>query len=232
MWTGIVQSSELLSSDRWTVAYFAKGDALVSAQFLMRPLREVVRERRGATDPQQLGDESVNYLGLENIRSQTGELINFTPRKATTVKSRSKIFRRGDVLFGRLRPELNKVYLAEGNITEGICSTEFIVLMATENVLVPRYLRHVLASRYVSQFAEKFKSGAALPRMDVDSLLSIPIPVPPLNVQEEFARRLQSYDEEVARLRERLETLPDAVTNALVRALQEGKKELTEGVNH
>ena len=222
MWTGTVGSSELFQANRWTVAYFAKGSPVMSAGFPTRPLREVVQERRGATDPQDLGEELINYLGLENIRPQTGELVDFAPRKAMTVKSRSKIFRRGDVLFGRLRPELNKVYIADGAVADGICSGEFIVLIAAEKFLVPRYLRHVLASRFVTQFARQLKSGAALPRMNVDDLLSIEIPIPPLPIQTRISQQLEAYDEELAALRERLDALPLSVTNALVEALEQG----------
>lgn len=227
MWTGKVPSADLISANRWTVGYFANEESLVSAGFPVRPVREIARERGASTDPQQLGDGILNYIGLENVVSQTGELTGFVPRKASEIKSRSKVFRRGDVLFGRLRPELNKVYLAEAMVSEGVCSNEFIVLVCVDSLVLPRYLRHVLASRFVSQFAQKFKSGAALPRMDVSGFFSIPVPVPPIEVQEKLVRQLKKYDDEIASLRKRLQALPQAVTESFVKALEKGSATIT-----
>ena len=132
MWVGEVPSTQLREAERWVVSYFAKIGSSAASGFPMRALREVVQERQGATDPQQLGDQLISYLGLEHVRSGSGELVGFSQRPANTVKSRSKLFKRGDVLFGRMRPELNKVYFAEGEVKEGICSTEFVVLVALE----------------------------------------------------------------------------------------------------
>lgn len=65
---------------------------------------------------------SEEYLGLANVRRNTGELIESGDKLA---EGQSFIFREYDVLFARLRPYLNKVYRAEKS---GICSTEFHVI--------------------------------------------------------------------------------------------------------
>jgi Type I restriction modification DNA specificity domain len=226
MWAGEVSSAHLREAGRWVVSYFAKMGSSSASGFPMRMLRELVRERQGATDPQQLGDQSISYLGLEHVRSGSGELVGFAPRPANSVKSRSKVFRRGDVLFGRMRPELNKVYLAEGEIQEGICSTEFVVLIASEGILVPRFLRHVLASSFVTDHIGRFRGGAALPRINTADLLSISIPLPPLDVQQRMAEQLRVLEEELVELRSRVETLPGLMSESLNQALIVGNGEL------
>lgn len=228
MWVGEVQSAQLREAERWVVSYFAKMGSSAASGFPMRALRDVVRERQGATDPQQLGDQVISYLGLEHVRSGSGELVGFSQRPANTVKSRSKVFRKDDVLFGRMRPELNKVYLAEGEVNEGICSTEFVVLMAVEGVLVPRFLRHALASSFVTSHIGRFRSGAALPRINTSDLLSIPIPIPPLGVQQRMAEQLRALETELASLRRRVEALPTLMSEALTQALGAGSSELEE----
>ena len=62
--------------------------------------------------------------------------------------------------------------------------------------------------------------------MDIDDLLSIPVPIPPLQVQKQFARHLKAVDDEIVKLRARLDMLPMTTTNALVEALEQGDKEL------
>jgi hypothetical protein len=226
MWAGEVSSNQLREAGRWVVSYFAKVGASSASAFPMRILREVVRERQGATDPQQLGDQAISYLGLEHIRSGSGELVSFAQRPANSVKSRSKVFRRGDVLFGRMRPELNKVYLAEDEVEEGICSTEFVVLIASEDVLLPRYLRHVLASSFVTDHIGRFRGGAALPRINTGDLLGISIPVPPLEIQRRMAEQLHSLEKELTSLRQRVDTLPTLMSESLSQALASGDPEL------
>ena len=70
-------------------------------------------------------DGFVHFVGLENIESQTGVLLGDTQSDFSIIESNKNVFRRGDILYGKLRPNLNKVHLA--NI-DGICSTDILVL--------------------------------------------------------------------------------------------------------
>jgi hypothetical protein len=223
MWTGVVESTRLFRADRWTVSYFTETRVSGTWAYRQRPLRELAVERRSTVDPKQYGEESIVYIGLENIRSTTGELVDFALRPASSIKSRSKTFRPGDVLYGRLRPELNKVYLAQEPASEGMCSGEFIVLAPRQDVVLPRYLRHILASSFVTQFAGKFTVGASLPRMSTSDLLGIEVPVPPLDVQARLVEQLGKIDQEIISLRARLATLPAQQAEGLLAALSSGR---------
>ena len=226
MWTGVVPLEELNAAGRWTVAFFSTVTNSQASVYPMKSLRELVTESKSAVDPQGLTAESINYLGLENVRSMTGELVEFEPRHPSQVKSRSKTYCEGDVLFGRLRPELNKVYLAEPHVSPGICSNEFIVLTARADLIHPRYLRYALASPYVADFANKLRTGASLPRMNSGDLLDLAIPVPPLDVQERLAGALLRLDGVLRSLRIKVETLPSSITDALSESLRTGSNEL------
>jgi restriction endonuclease S subunit len=214
-----VKHASLATSGRWTPAFFFGAEDGPCAAYEMIELRQLVSERKGAVDPQTLGELQISYLGLENVRSQTGELVGFEPRVASSIKSRSKVFRSGDILFGRLRPELNKVYLVDGEPSEGLCSGEFIVLVPITSRVNSRYVRHIIASPFVSRFVEKFRVGASLPRMAAADLLGIKVPVPPLAVQEQIARRLEAMDQELRDLRQRVEELPSQQRRALMEAV-------------
>ena len=61
------------------------------------------------------------YIGLENIESATGRCIE----TESTSDGENLAFHSGDVLFGKLRPYLAKVFLADFN---GVCTSEFLVL--------------------------------------------------------------------------------------------------------
>jgi restriction endonuclease S subunit len=186
----------------------------------------LVDESKEAIDPQSLSDGVINYIGLENIRSHTGEIVDFDKKSPREVKSRSKTFKEGDVLFGRLRPELNKVYLAVASVAPGICSNEFIILRAKVDRIRPRYLRYILASPYVTQFASKLRTGASLPRLNSADLLDLPVPVPPLDIQDEIVAGLHRLDDELRDLRRRIESLPNAIIEGLMTSLARGTNEL------
>src|SRR4051812_6244494 len=62
------------------------------------------------------------YVGLEHIEPQTMKLLGYG--SARDVLSTSVRFSKGDVLYGKMRPYLNKVWVAE---FEGLCSAEFLV---------------------------------------------------------------------------------------------------------
>ena len=65
------------------------------------------------------------YIGLEDVESSTGLLKSTQNESPKSTKTR---FEFGDIIFGRLRPNLNKAWLA--NIENAICSTDFVVLRA------------------------------------------------------------------------------------------------------
>lgn len=217
----VISGADFIRSTRWTASFFLQEEELESA-FPLQPLRTIVRENKTAVDPRDLGYDQVNYLGLENVRPQSGELTNFQPRPATDIKSRSKTFQINNVLFGRLRPELNKVFLADGPVTSGICSNEFIVLVALPEFVLPRFLRHLLASSFVMSKCEKLRMGAALPRMNASDLLDIKVPVPPLDVQKQLVADLEALDEQLKELRRKVELLPSAMAEELLRVIADG----------
>lgn len=68
--------------------------------------------------------EPLAYIGLESVAPSTGQLVAMDedPDAATSTKRR---FSKGDVLYGKLRPRLNKVLMTQ---TDGACSTDFLVL--------------------------------------------------------------------------------------------------------
>jgi restriction endonuclease S subunit len=221
MWSSVVNFDLLQSQGRWKVEYFCLPETSqnTSAKQKLIPIKHLVWERKETVEPKTLGDVTINYIGLEHIQSLTGELVNFTVRNARDVKSRSKIFRENDVLFGRLRPNLNKVWLARRPVLEGICSTEFFVLTPHQQIIKPIILRYLLSSSYVQRHALRLLTGTALPRMSLDDLLEIEVPVPPMEIQDDLERDLLHQFDELVTLRDRMCRLPEQILqNFLARA--------------
>jgi type I restriction enzyme S subunit len=135
---------------------------------------------------------------MEHIEAHTMRLLGTV--SAATMKSSAVHFQAGDVLYGRLRPYLNKVYRPD---FEGLCSAEFIVFPKTEGI-DNRYLQYFLNSSAFVSFASHLNTGDR-PRVDFEQLASYPFPIAPLNEQRvivaEIEKQFSRLDEAVASLK-------------------------------
>jgi restriction endonuclease S subunit len=223
MWIGRARWSDLQERACWKVEFF--DDELPQSQtvFPLYSLNDLVEERRETVDPQADPSKLLNYLSLENVQSVTGNLIDFRPRLGREIKSRSKIFRAGDVLYGRLRPYLNKVYVADDPVSSGICSGEFYVLIPKRNLVLPHFLRTLLASSYVHQYVSKLHTGSALPRLQLHNLLAAKVPIPPIEQQAEFEKFLILQAELHRKLAIELAELPQKTLDRFTHSLKTGE---------
>jgi len=222
MWVGSVSFREMRNRSRWRVELFCgEPTQRHSSPFEWGPLRELVEERQEALNPQDYPEHLFNYIGLENIQPVTGDLLDFQPKYGKEIRSKSKVFRQGDILYGRLRPYLNKVYLASGSVANGICSGEFYVLVPHRQV-DPHLLRARLASRYVHPYVAALQTGSALPRLELQDLLDIEVPLPPPEEQRMLARFLEEQTHYRRALAAQLSRLPAAVLDALMASLESG----------
>nr|WP_255603218.1 restriction endonuclease subunit S [Oscillochloris sp. ZM17-4] len=95
------------------------------------------------------------------------------------------------VLYGKLRPYLNKVLLPS---FDGVCTTEILPILPNERKLDRAYLWAYLLSPEFVSWASESVSGANLPRIDPKLLADHPIPLPPLAEQRRIAAVLARAD--------------------------------------
>ncbi len=135
---------------------------------------------------------------MENIEAHSMKLLGTVP--ASSMRSNAVHFYPDDVLYGRLRPYLNKVYRAD---FEGLCSAEFIVFPAQE-WLRPKFLQYFLNSSAFVSFASHLNAGDR-PRVDFDQIGEYPTPLPPLKEQDriiaEIEKQFTRLDAAVAALK-------------------------------
>ena len=176
---------------------------------------ELADESSEAILPSDYIGDSLLYVGLENVESVTGEPVGLEARDKVSVKSRSKVFCRGDILYGRLRPYLRKAFLVVSPFEKGICSTEFIVLKPKLTVVVPEVLRALLVSKQLTDELARFQIGAALPRISSRDFFSLRIPLPPLGIQRKWASRLASLSGTVQAARQTIKEFPEQLDRIL-----------------
>lgn len=140
--------------------------------------------------------DHADYLGLENIESWTGRIIEAESKSHDTTDDDTglaNVFKEGDVLFGKLRPYLAKACHAS---RDGVCSTELLVMRPAES-LHPRFLLYSLLTPNFVGAVDASTFGAKMPRASWDFIGSLEIPVPPIEAQAIIAAYL---DRETTRI--------------------------------
>jgi len=138
------------------------------------PLGELVDAARPRVKPRDA--DGLRFIGMDHVESQTMRLLGTVP--ASTMKSAAVRFEPGDVLYGRLRPYLNKVYRPDFS---GLGSAEFIVLTPSAR-LDGDYLRYLINSADFVRFATGLNTGDR-PRVDFKQISEYLVPLPELDEQ-------------------------------------------------
>lgn len=136
------------------------------------------------------------YIGLEHIEKDTGRILGHG--RSTEVRSTKTIFHAGDVLYGKLRPYLNKVAVLD---FDGVCSTDILVFPMSDHI-ESKFLYYRLLSRDFVQFANENVSGVQHPRTDFLSLSRFRIALPPLAEQRRIADTLSKLFSQLSELKD------------------------------
>ena len=138
------------------------------------------------------------FVGLEHIEAHSTKMLG--TGYTSDVKSSGSYFAHGDVLYGRLRPYLNKVYRAG---FEGLASGEFIVFQE-HPYLNNAYLKYFLNQAEFVHYATRLNTGDR-PRVDFGQLAGYTFPLPPLPEQHrivaEIEKQFTRLDASVAALK-------------------------------
>jgi type I restriction enzyme S subunit len=184
-------------------------------------LGAIAEPSRGRASPRDVPD--LPYIGLEHIEPQTMKLLGH--KYAREVRSPSLRFSTSDVLYGKMRPYLNKVWVAK---FDGLCSAEFLVFPKC-HALNSQFLAFRLNADDFVAFANGQVSGER-PRVDFDRLSHFPLLLPPIAEQRRIVTRLNALTSRMERAetaarraRERLQryraaVLRHASTGELTRA--------------
>lgn len=152
----------------------------------------------GATDKATRVTDDTWVLDLEDIEKDTSKLlrrVRFEERRSLSAKN---VFQRGDVLYGKLRPYLNKVIVADQT---GVCTTEILPFRCF-GPYDPSYFRFALQSSYFLNYVNGKSYGMKMPRLGTEDGRLALVPIPPLAEQ----RRIVARVEELMGLCDELET--------------------------
>lgn len=180
---------------------------LISKDWEVVRLEEIASIRNETIHPEYALNEI--YVGLEHIIPSQIKLNNWG--NSSEVKSTKNIFYKGDILYGKLRPYLDKSVICDMN---GICSTDIIVLKSDTDIIDNIFLAYIIHHDFFIKFAIKTMTGVNHPRTSWSKLKHLSIPLPPLPEQKAIANVLSAVQENIEK------------TEAVINSTKELKKSL------
>jgi len=164
------------------------------------------------------------YIGLEHIQSGNGVLIE---NNVEEVDSSVTCFKKGDILFGKLRPYLAKVLEAP---FDGVGTTELVVIRMDECINSRFAFYQLLSDRFIN-LVNALTYGVKMPRANPDQIVNISICVPPIKEQKEISLYLDKesskIDNIIQKIQENIELLEE-YKKSLIHHVVTGKVDVRE----
>ncbi len=177
------------------------------------------------TNKKQLSlNSELLYIGMENIESGTGEFIETN----SETEGLANYFEANQLLFGKLRPYLAKVYKTR---TIGLCSTEFLVYKCPDNLCIDFYHCFLISPEFI-KVINASTYGSKMPRANSDFIGNQMILVPPLKEQIEINQYVNKnknnikqliiiYQQQIEKLKEYKTTLIDSAVTGKIKITPE-----------
>lgn len=157
------------------------------------------------------------YIGLESIQKDTGKIADKVKVESNELKSNKFYFNQDYILYGKLRPYLNKV----GNPDfEGVCSTDIIPLKPLGEKSNKSFITSIMRSPGFVSWANERCSGANLPRISPKEVQKYLIINPPIHLQNQFAERIAVIEQQKAQAQQSLQKSEDLFNSLLQKAFK------------
>lgn len=147
-------------------------------------LKEVFKVVKDKYNP-QTENQIVNYIGLENIETSKGIISKSNSSEVKSIKTK---FKKDDVLYGKLRPYLNKHDVVN---FDGICSTDILVFRFND-INTAKYINYYFNLPMFIQYAVENSSGINLPRVSEKTISKYKISLPTIEEQQEIVNILDN----------------------------------------
>jgi type I restriction enzyme S subunit len=171
-------------------------------------------------EPGSLSSETW-VLELEDVEKGSSRILKRVCVGERPFKSQKNIFHQGDVVYGKLRPYLDKVLVAPD---DGVCTTEMVPFRGFGGIS-SLYLRSALKSPFFKDYAANATHGMSLPRLGTANARGALIPLPPVAEQHQIVEKVDELMALCDRLEQQTrdqieahETLVDTLLEALTRS--------------
>ena len=165
-------------------------------------------------NPSQLQSDSW-ILDLEDIEKGTARILRFYTFSQRNSQSTKHIFKKGDVLYSKLRPYLNKVVIAP---QDGFCTSEILPL-DFQGAYYNSFAQKLLMSPYFLSTVNMLTYGVKMPRLGKDDAVQILLPLPPLAEQKRIVEKIEQIFRQADTIEQNRLALKTAVRHTKSRVL-------------
>ena len=145
---------------------------------------DVAESVRRNIKPSDINQETP-YFGLKHLPRKSIALSNWD--SVDSINSAKLAFKKGEILFGKIRPYFHKVGVAP---LDGICSSDTIVIRPKRNECFAITLATVSSEHFI-KYATATSQGTNMPRANWEVLAKYPIVLPPLEISQQFNNLVQ-----------------------------------------
>lgn len=139
-------------------------------------------------EPNEIEEEDW-ILDLEDIEKDSGKILAFKTKKQIYAKSTKHVFIKGNVLYSKLRPYLNKCVIAPKN---GFCTSEILPLDFGEHIY-NKYAQLYLMSPFFVDYTNSLSFGVKMPRLGTEDGKKALFPLPPLSEQKRIVAAIEKF---------------------------------------
>ena len=164
------------------------------------------------------------HLAPDNIVKGTGHLLKCRTVREDYVRSNNHRFRRGQIIYSKIRPALKKAVIAP---FDGLCSADMYPLSV---YICPDYFLFFLLSDFFTVQVIRNDTRVKMPKTNQDELIKVVVPVPPINEQQRIAskvKQLMTMCDELEAAEKELDTLEghffDYLPKSILQAAVQGK---------
>ena len=153
-------------------------------------------------------DETAWILDLEDIEKETGVIKKYTTKSERNSVSNKYSFCKGQLLYSKLRPYLNKVVIAT---KDGYCTTEILPLTFYGNIYSP-YMQLFIMSPTFLTYVNMISYGVKMPRLGTNDGKNAIIAIPPINEQKRIRDKFDIVAPLFDKIQNNLNNLNNEVT--------------------
>ena len=146
----------------------------------------VGNQRRSGASPEEI-DPATPYIALEHMPKQRIALSDW--RTADGLASNKFRFKRGDILFGKLRPYFHKVGVAP---LDGVCSTDIVVIKPMSHDWFGFVLGHTSSAEFVN-YTDSASTGTKMPRTNWADMADYKVVLPSVELARAYTGLLRPF---------------------------------------
>lgn len=143
-------------------------------------------------------DRLIWVLDLDDIEKNTGKILRYVKAKDKKVSGEKVVFHKGQILYSKPRPYLKKALIA---LEDGVCTPE-LVPFDIFGGCNRNYILSVLKSPYVDFGVNSATYGVKMPRVGVETMINLLIPIPPIREQERIVKKFDKSHSLIQRFKD------------------------------